>query len=990
MVSVGRSAAWCAAWFSAFIILLFLVVVATGPAVAQQTKVEFANQTGNAVDVVWLNNGQRQKLGTLQPSQSVTITTTVGHRFLLLSGGAVLSQHTVSGQPGERVVASARQQPSTSDGRSVRMVDMGGAAFVQTGPKQWVEVDKASGQVKFRFEETFRNQNEIKLFDRSRRLHLAFLFSSNKVLLAPDGQPLSPFADIKAVSDQSRVPGTDIAFDAPQQPDPQGAPEPSTPQIVNVEFVNNTGLQVQVAIVQDSGETVIGAIPAGEARPLTSKPGARYVFKQGGRALSRHTVSGQPGQRLMASAGQAPAAPQPKPSQFPGVSGQSVRMVAHARGAFVKTDPDRWVEVATGATKPQFVFNETRRANTWVELFDTRRDVRIYLALGEKKVLVQTDDKKPRNLYTITAASNESRIPGDKRQWDRIRTPISRTNWNPDRGPSFLKDANCGQLGNGLKQIWMKMTVKVDQTTDSGQDEVYFRIVDHSGKTIRVPSGDGYQKMNEDDPSMEVWTTQTKLAMNQAPRRIRIPVLGIETSGMPFTLMEDDAGANDDDYLLGSIIDPAATKPIELEGNGYSAEIQFVDNCIANVNDPSIEWFEKSPQVEDVVELIDQIEGRASRLRQTPLPGFKTQFDGLNEIWYKDHPQGIALTPSGRLAVNMSRTNKNASNYLIADCGVFMYTNSIFSNNDDELKWNYFEKFSDGLMNRCLLNRHPSSMQAVGEVVMFANNPVRFVYLKPGDLGVQVLTHLTLGIRPTPKGEAVGVTYYEKEDRFLAFWSEGAVTEDSRDDNGNLVSPLDITIYETPPDKSLLDDQTRFTSRGTVADVPVSGQGAYLIAEEDGDLFVVSTFSSDDLPSTAAYFGACSTEYLGVWAATGPFALYGLAAHGAYAAQSAARYPFTDIIIVTKIGEEDSNGNLQLLSKGEVVLRKEVGRTQWEQFCVLHRPAWRFGGGVAPISEKEMMALWAGRYIKVSTPLDDNSERPLLDDYEFSLQRLSN
>jgi len=109
MVSVGRSAAWFAVRFSASIVLLCLVVATAGSAVAQQARVEITNQTSNAVDVVWLNNGQRQKLGTLQPAQSVTITTTVGHRFMLLSGGAVLSQHTVSGQPGERFAGRLRR-----------------------------------------------------------------------------------------------------------------------------------------------------------------------------------------------------------------------------------------------------------------------------------------------------------------------------------------------------------------------------------------------------------------------------------------------------------------------------------------------------------------------------------------------------------------------------------------------------------------------------------------------------------------------------------------------------------------------------------------------------------------------------------------------------------------------------------------------------------------------------------------------------------------
>ncbi|MBE9153670.1 hypothetical protein [Cyanobium sp. LEGE 06113] len=98
----------------------------------------------------------------------------------------------------------------------------------------------------------------------------------------------------------------------------------------------------------------------------------------------------------------------------------------------------------------------------------------------------------------------------------------------------------------------LEITVKTTQTTDSGEDEVFFTIIDHSGKTIRVPSGSGYHSMNEDDATLDTWVTTTDVKVHKQDGLRSLPIM--------LNFWEDDSGANADDVLGLIIFSPDASK----------------------------------------------------------------------------------------------------------------------------------------------------------------------------------------------------------------------------------------------------------------------------------------------------------------------------------------------------------------------------------------------------------------------------------------------
>src|ERR1700730_13491300 len=100
------------------------------------------------------------------------------------------------------------------DRESVRMVDYGQGAFVQIGPNRWAEVKKATGKVIFSFVETARNASEVQMFDASRRMQIDLLLSKRQVLFARNGSAFRPLYGIVDVSAESRIPGSNVAWDA--------------------------------------------------------------------------------------------------------------------------------------------------------------------------------------------------------------------------------------------------------------------------------------------------------------------------------------------------------------------------------------------------------------------------------------------------------------------------------------------------------------------------------------------------------------------------------------------------------------------------------------------------------------------------------------------------------------------------------------------------------------------------------------------------------
>jgi len=80
-------------------------------------------------------------------------------------------------------------------GLNVTFVEYPGGVFVKNGPNTWVEQKKAGGDA-LRFVETYRSKNEVKLFDKRRKVHISLNIAGGSIWYAPDGSPLKKLYDI--------------------------------------------------------------------------------------------------------------------------------------------------------------------------------------------------------------------------------------------------------------------------------------------------------------------------------------------------------------------------------------------------------------------------------------------------------------------------------------------------------------------------------------------------------------------------------------------------------------------------------------------------------------------------------------------------------------------------------------------------------------------------------------------------------------------------
>jgi hypothetical protein len=91
----------------------------------------------------------------------------------------------------------ASSAPSDSDvtGLDVTYVEYPTGVFIKNGPKTWVEQKKTGGDA-LRFDETLRSEQEVKLFDKRRKVHISLNIAGGAIWYAPDGAPLSKLYDI--------------------------------------------------------------------------------------------------------------------------------------------------------------------------------------------------------------------------------------------------------------------------------------------------------------------------------------------------------------------------------------------------------------------------------------------------------------------------------------------------------------------------------------------------------------------------------------------------------------------------------------------------------------------------------------------------------------------------------------------------------------------------------------------------------------------------
>jgi hypothetical protein len=95
----------------------------------------------------------------------------------------------------KKLGASSAASDTGVTGLNVTYVEYPAGAFIKNGPKTWVEQKKAGGDA-LRFDETFRSEQEVKLFDKRRKVHISLNIAGGSILYAPDGSALTKLYDI--------------------------------------------------------------------------------------------------------------------------------------------------------------------------------------------------------------------------------------------------------------------------------------------------------------------------------------------------------------------------------------------------------------------------------------------------------------------------------------------------------------------------------------------------------------------------------------------------------------------------------------------------------------------------------------------------------------------------------------------------------------------------------------------------------------------------
>jgi hypothetical protein len=406
-----------------------------------------------------------------------------------------------------------------------------------------------------------------------------------------------------------------------------------------------------------------------------------------------------------------------------------------------------------------------------------------------------------------------------------------------------------------------------------------------------------------------------------------------------------------------SVCGPARLIAMAILAGGVS---QWSSDAAAQIRD-----FEKAPQIPDVLDAVAQLAGSRAATVDTDVPGFAETY-GTDAMHRDDHIQGISITPSGRIAISVARSSVGGN--VPADCrkeGLLVISDAYSGEPTDELSWTV----------SCELSYHPSAVQAVGEIVAVADRDpdgARFFHLQD-DGGIAELSHLDLAGYRGSNGhyDSLGITFNAREDRFYAFVAGGGVAPGDADSTGT------IKLCRTDEGKSLLDSTTSFSDSPQrwnqpsrcrdIANVPLSGQGTHLVTQNDGRMFVIATFSSTSEPGGfseadwLAYGAECNTE------------TFGTAILSIFGQSDAANLRYHDIVVVAEI--DYANG------RAIERYRRDLQRTQSRQPCVHNRPAYRFGGAVAPFGrDGTMLGLWASRW---NLPL-----LPLTDSFELAVQTL--
>ncbi len=287
-------------------------------------------------------------------------------------------------------------------------------------------------------------------------------------------------------------------------------------------------------------------------------------------------------------------------------------------------------------------------------------------------------------------------------------------------------------------------------------------------------------------------------------------------------------------------------------------------------------------------------------------------------VGLKDHPNSMTLTQSGRMVFDMSRAHTDRD---FGGCVIVSEPGSLTDLQRSE--WTVdCEQFYSG---------YTDAMQAAGEVVMIsssADNTVKtrfFMISEDGRLNEYL--HLRRNAQAAP---FIGLTYDALTKRYYAISATG--TTKNYGTNGTL------TLYRSEAGRALSDRDNKFEEFGTIASAPISQQGAQLIAQEDGRIFLVNAFVNQPDEEVGTGIGTCTFGGARPWHET---------------------ISVSELALPATVG---GTGSI-LRTKHKIIGIVHQGALQP---CIDTRPSWRYAGAFTPVGAEAGVILWTSRWRRAS------------------------
>ncbi|MAI89890.1 hypothetical protein [Ponticaulis sp.] len=366
---------------------------------------------------------------------------------------------------------------------------------------------------------------------------------------------------------------------------------------------------------------------------------------------------------------------------------------------------------------------------------------------------------------------------------------------------------------------------------------------------------------------------------------------------------------------------------------------------------------EYTPPAENLLQQVQSMTGTQANLIRTSLENLTRQDGGL--IGPDDRVRGITMTATGRIVLSISR--ELAPNASADECrGLLVFSDTIDAQTSlEELTWTAFCPTAIGMPSW-----EAGSIQATGEVVAVGTRGMTLFYKIERSDYVTHFDHLTLyhemsGERNVETSYSAGLVFNDRDNRFYTISAVGWA--ESRTVTARLcrTQATDVLAYHA----------TRF-GECTEFEAPVSGQGANLIMDFDGKMYLVSAFSGDGFYPDLS--GRTPTGRQSVYAASCVLPPREWTAQDDATVQMRPQDMFEDILRVSEIEYSDFDN-----TSARDVFTADIGSAEEDDICVHERPSFRHAGGVSLQTNGNMLGLWAG------SGVDEDGM------FEFAVQPLS-